>query len=115
VCWSGIFAKLSKGKCRVLSLGRNSLRQQGRLATDSLQSISAEKALGVLLDIKVTTSHQRAFVAKVATGLLGRVRQNIASRLREVVTPLCSAFVRHMGGCTQLQVPKYKRDMEILD
>ena len=107
--------KLNKGKCRVLPLGRNSLRHQDRLGTDSLQSILAEKALRALLDTRLTMSQECAFVAKVATGLLGCTRQSIASRLREVITPLCSALVRRMRGCIQLQVPKYKRDMDILE
>lgn len=51
--------KLSKGKCRVLSLGKKSLRHWDRLETDSLQSILAVKDLGVMLDIKLTVSPQR--------------------------------------------------------
>lgn len=97
--------RLSKGKCTVLPLGRSSLRHQDRLGTDSLQSILEEKALGVLLDTKLTTSQQHAFMAKVATSLVGCITQSIASRLKEVITPLCSALVRHMGAASSSMFP----------
>lgn len=108
--------KLGKRMCRVVPLGRSSLRHQDRLGNDSLgndslQSILAEKTLGFLLDPKLTMSLQCAIVAKVVTSLLGSVRQSVANRLREVMTPLCSALVKQMGGCVQLQVTKYRRDI----
>lgn len=40
-------------------------------------------------------------MAKVATGLIGCIRQSIASGLREVIAPLCSALVRCMRGLHQ--------------
>ena len=55
-----------------------------------------EKALGVLVDTKLTMSQQCALVAKVTTRLLGCIRQGIASRSRELILPFCSALVRNM-------------------
>lgn len=90
--------KLGKRMCRVVPLGRSSLRHQDRLGNDSLQSILAEKTLGFLLDPKLTMSLRCAIVAKVVSSLLGSVRQSVANRLKEVMTPLCSALVKQMGG-----------------
>ena len=64
-----------------------------------LESSYAEKDLGVLVDTKLTVSQQYALATKKANGILGSIRQNIASRLREMVLSLCSALMRpHCPG-----------------
>lgn len=54
---------------------------------------------GVLVDTKLNMVQQRDFAAKKASGILGSIRQSIASRLREVVLPLSSALVRPHLKC----------------
>ena len=71
--------KFNKDKCRVL--------HQWRLGADLLESSSAERDLGVLVDDRLTTSQQCALAAKKANGILGCIKKSVASRSREVLLP----------------------------
>jgi len=67
---------------------------QYRLGAELLESSSVERDLSVLVDDKLTMSHQCALIAKKANGILGCVKKSAASRSREVLLRLYSALVR---------------------
>ncbi|PKU46485.1 hypothetical protein llap_3204 [Limosa lapponica baueri] len=108
--------KFSKGKCRVLHLGRNNPMHQHRLGVDLLESSSAERDLGVLVDNKLTMRQQCALVAKKANDILECIKKNMATRLRKVIFLLYSALVRlHLEYCVSFWPSHSKKDKELLE
>ncbi|KAJ7403878.1 hypothetical protein WISP_148822 [Willisornis vidua] len=114
VRWEGwaerIIFKFSKGKCRVLPLWRNNPMNLYRLVSDLLKI-----ALGVLGDNKLPMSQQCVLVTKKTNGVLGCVRNSIATRLREVILPLYSALVRPQLRYVSSSGLLSTRDMEHLE
>jgi len=60
-----------------------------------LENSFGEQDLRVLVGTKLNVSQQWTVAAKVASSILARIRRSVASKLREVILPLCSSLVRH--------------------
>jgi len=101
--------KFSKGKCRVLYLGRNNPMHKYMLGADLLESSSVERDLGVLVDDKLTMSQQCALIANKANGILGCIKKKVARRSREVVLPLCPSEAPSGVLCPVLDSPVQER------
>ncbi|KAK4830829.1 LOW QUALITY PROTEIN: hypothetical protein QYF61_013758 [Mycteria americana] len=90
--------KFNKGKCKLLHLGKYNPMHQYMLGADQLESSSAEKDLGIMVDNKLTISHQRTLMAKT-NSILGCIR---STARRKVILPLYSALVRpYLEYCVQ--------------
>ncbi|GAB0186076.1 cAMP-dependent protein kinase inhibitor alpha [Grus japonensis] len=108
--WAHVnFMKFKAAKCKDLHVGQGNPQYQYRLEDELIERSPAEKDLGILVDEKMDMSWQWALVAQ-------KDNCTLASRSREVILPLYSAFMRpHLEYCVQLWGPQYKKDIGLLE
>lgn len=86
-CFVRNIVKFSKGKWKVLHLGKNNFKHQYMLGTDKQLG---RKGAGVPVDENFTMSQKWAFLEKKANSLMEYIRKSIISKLKEMILPLCS-------------------------
>lgn len=89
----GNLRKFNKSEYKVLQLGQGDPRHKYGLREEVIESVTAEKGLGVLVGEKLNISQQCVLIAQMAKCVSGWIRSSVVSRLREVILSHCSALV----------------------
>ncbi|KAK4832247.1 hypothetical protein QYF61_021172 [Mycteria americana] len=80
-----------------------------------LESSSAEKDRGFLVDTKLDMRLQCALAAKKANSLLSCMSLSAASRSREVILPVLALVRPHLKCWVQCWARQYERGMDIME
>ena len=119
--WSQRFQmKFHPEKCHVMHIGAKNPRQEYTMTKDNeqytLESVSLEKDLGVLLDDKLTfTEHINTKINK-ANQILGCIRHTFKHMNKEIFLLLYKSLVRpHLEYGSCIWSPHLKRDIDAIE
>lgn len=102
-------------KCKVLHLIQGNPRHTYRLGEELIKISSEKEDLGVPVVEKFEAS-QQCTLADKTNCIPGCIKRGVASRVREVIVPLCSALVmHHLQYCIQVWSPQQHKDVKMLE
>ncbi|OWK58388.1 N-acetyllactosaminide beta-1,6-N-acetylglucosaminyl-transferase [Lonchura striata] len=101
------FMEFNKDKCKVLLMGLGSPKDKYGLGENEVR-VDLRRRTWLCLLLSMT--QQCVPAAQKAKCVLGCIQSSVASRLGEVILPLCPALVRpHLQCCMQLWAPNMRK------
>ena len=108
--------RFNKATCKALHLDQGNPRYTYRVGEDLIESSTAEKDFGVLVYVNLNMYQLDALPVQKANSVLSNIKNEVASRSRDVVFHLYSALVLPtLEYCIQTWGPKHKNDVELLE
>ena len=86
--------KFNSGKCKVMHLGHQNNQYEYFMEENKLETTSAEKDLGVIVDPKLLFDDHVSQTVKKASRLCGMLVSNIQCKEKDIMVPLFKALVR---------------------
>ena len=87
-------------KCKVLGMGKSNENRDYRMQGATLERVTQEKDLGVVIDMGGKQAAQCQVARGNANRVLGCIRRGINYKSKEVVLTLYRNLVRaHLGNC----------------
>ena len=103
-------------KCKVLHCGHNNPRSDYLMHGNSLEHISEQKDLGVIIHNSLKPSLQCAAAAKKANQVRGQIVRSFSFRSRDIITRLYKCYVRpHLEYAVQAWSPWTAKDIDLLE
>ena len=107
--WQMLF---NPSKCKCLHLGYGSRRHSYHLGETTIENVTQEKDLGVILTEDMRSHEQVGRVVKRANQILGVIKRTYANRSKELILPLYKSLIRpHLEYCCQAWNPHHQADI----
>lgn len=101
--------RVHKAKCKVLYLGWDNLWYQYRLGDEGNESSPAETTQGYTGGQQAALSQQCVLAAQKDNCILSYIKRCVASKLRNVILPLCFPLMRHHCDSVVPTLPFYAK------
>ena len=115
--WSEIWCmKFNIGKCKIMHIGRNNIRNVYTMAGQPLQVVDNERDIGVIINDNLKPSLQCAHASRRASAVLTQISRAFMYRDKKVFLQLYKQFVRcHLEFAIPAWSPWLVGDIEVLE
>ena len=103
-------------KCGILHFGYSNKKFEYKLNGQTLQTLTNQRDLGVLVSDDCLPGNQCALAAKKANQVLGQIHRSFSCKTKDVMLQIFKVFVRpHLEYAVTAWSPWHKKDIEVLE
>src|SRR5664279_68235 len=103
-------------KCKIMHIGYNNKHAEYKMDDISLEEVSDERDLGVIIQNDMKCNKQCVKAVKTANRILGMIKRTFCYLNREIVLQLYKSLVRpHLEYCIQAWRPHLQKDIDLME